>query len=291
MIHEKIKQKQPSCRFIWLLGAKKSFLLLLGICLFLGNKQLMAQSPSLYFDIRNEVRIDSIYSFDVFMHADSSGTYHNRGQIFILYDTAAFGTAIVLRSKVNSRHLDLLDDSLLLPPSGPRVALYQTILNDNANRIAATWLSNFSTMCPASSLTHALVDTIPKGLYHFDVVMKDTTVSPQLAIDYSIMLGQHFYVNPNPPSSGVNCEILYGLGLPQSCSFSINLGPDTAICPGTSLLLGASYPNSSYLWSNNTTNSSLLITTPGTYWLEVDSSGCVSRDTIKISLIIPQPLA
>jgi gliding motility-associated-like protein len=38
------------------------------------------------------------------------------------------------------------------------------------------------------------------------------------------------------------------------------------------------------LWSNGSTNVSLLIEKPGTYWLEViDQKGCTGRDSLKIS--------
>jgi hypothetical protein len=40
-----------------------------------------------------------------------------------------------------------------------------------------------------------------------------------------------------------------------------------------------------YLWSNNSTASSIVIDQPGTYWLQVrDNKNCIGRDTIDVKL-------
>ena len=65
---------------------------------------------------------------------------------------------------------------------------------------------------------------------------------------------------------------------------SVNLGPDTLMCEKDSLLLNAFSSGSSYLWSDNSTNSSLLVKTAGTYFVTVtDSAGCVAVDTVIVT--------
>jgi gliding motility-associated-like protein len=66
---------------------------------------------------------------------------------------------------------------------------------------------------------------------------------------------------------------------------SLSLGNDTAICSGnpftitpTGVPVGATY-----LWSNGTANSTLSVSTPGTYWLTVNVNGCTGSDTINIT--------
>lgn len=65
----------------------------------------------------------------------------------------------------------------------------------------------------------------------------------------------------------------------------VNLGPDTAIC-GNQLLLQSSpaITNASYLWSSGATTSHYLATNTGNYWLEVNRYGCVSRDSIVVTM-------
>jgi gliding motility-associated-like protein len=60
----------------------------------------------------------------------------------------------------------------------------------------------------------------------------------------------------------------------------INFNADTTFCLGESLKLSAANPNSSYLWQDNSTNSTLLVTQPGTYWVLVSNNCGVTSDTI-----------
>lgn len=61
------------------------------------------------------------------------------------------------------------------------------------------------------------------------------------------------------------------------------LPADTYLCSYEAMTLNVSAVYQSYLWSNNTTNSSLKITQPGLYWLEVaDQNSCKGRDSIAI---------
>ena len=68
----------------------------------------------------------------------------------------------------------------------------------------------------------------------------------------------------------------------------INLGNDTILCQGESLLLDANIPNSSYLWQDNSTNSSFNITQQGSYWVQITGSCGTISDTI-IATFNPLP--
>ncbi len=63
------------------------------------------------------------------------------------------------------------------------------------------------------------------------------------------------------------------------------LGPDTALCTGATLTLSLNVPNVSYLWQDNSTNSTFTINTAGQYWVTLDSFGCTETDTITIDYI------
>jgi len=65
----------------------------------------------------------------------------------------------------------------------------------------------------------------------------------------------------------------------------LNLGNDTSFCNFTSMPLNAGSNFASYLWSTTATTSSITATAVGVYWVQVtDSAGCISADTITLSL-------
>jgi gliding motility-associated-like protein len=64
---------------------------------------------------------------------------------------------------------------------------------------------------------------------------------------------------------------------------SINLGRDTVLCEGQSLLLTSNNNDLTYLWQDGTTGQSFTVTQPGIYWVEVANKACQYRDTIKVS--------
>ncbi len=66
---------------------------------------------------------------------------------------------------------------------------------------------------------------------------------------------------------------------------AINLGNDTLICQGDSLILDATLTNASYLWQDNSINSTFNVTQQGTYWVELMVNNCSSTDSINIGFV------
>jgi len=63
----------------------------------------------------------------------------------------------------------------------------------------------------------------------------------------------------------------------------LDLGPDTTLCSGDTLLLDAGAGFADYLWSDSSIGQTLLIDTIGVYWVTViDSFGCIASDTIVV---------
>jgi gliding motility-associated-like protein len=61
---------------------------------------------------------------------------------------------------------------------------------------------------------------------------------------------------------------------------------DTTLCNNQTLLLSPGVSNANYYWQNNTTQTTLLVDKPGTYWARVSNNkGCVKKDTIQVSYI------
>ena len=64
----------------------------------------------------------------------------------------------------------------------------------------------------------------------------------------------------------------------------LDLGKDTALCPTRTILLNAKKGFSSYQWQDNSTDSTFMVTAPGTYWVRtMDGCADVFHDTIIVS--------
>ncbi len=67
---------------------------------------------------------------------------------------------------------------------------------------------------------------------------------------------------------------------------SLNLGADTTLCLGETLTLNAAIAGGSYVWSDQSTASSLMVDTAGTFFVSVtNSAGCTASDTIVVGYI------
>ncbi|MES2131247.1 MAG: GEVED domain-containing protein [Bacteroidota bacterium] len=65
----------------------------------------------------------------------------------------------------------------------------------------------------------------------------------------------------------------------------VTLGPDTAYCQGSAIILYGGNAGSSYLWSTGSTASSITVNTPGTYSLTVTHpTTCKASDAINITV-------
>lgn len=64
----------------------------------------------------------------------------------------------------------------------------------------------------------------------------------------------------------------------------VNLGNDTALCAGHSLILNASTASATYHWQNSSVNATLNVSTAGTYAVTVTTSaGCTASDAINVT--------
>jgi gliding motility-associated-like protein len=122
-------------------------------------------------------------------------------------------------------------------------------------------------------------------------------LGPDKKIYVSRSGGGYLGVINNPNIAGALCNYVDNgvylagksgtLGLPNfnALYFSYpNLGPDTLLCQGATLLLDVSgLGSTSYLWQNNTVLPTYTVNQPGLYWVEVTSStGCLKRDSLNV---------
>lgn len=71
---------------------------------------------------------------------------------------------------------------------------------------------------------------------------------------------------------------------------SVDLGNNITICEGDSVTLDATIPNATYLWQDNSTDSTFNVTEPGLYWVEVTLDICYSVDSILVEFSPPPTL-
>lgn len=72
---------------------------------------------------------------------------------------------------------------------------------------------------------------------------------------------------------------------------AVDLGEDQVLCQDNTIILNAHSGYASYLWQDNSTDSTLTVTSPGVYWVQVkDACNEIYRDSILISAAIPLPL-
>ena len=63
-----------------------------------------------------------------------------------------------------------------------------------------------------------------------------------------------------------------------------NLGPDVSLCPGEQVVLLANSPNAGYLWQDFSTEDYLIVTTAGTYIVDVFNDCSLFSDTIVVTV-------
>lgn len=67
------------------------------------------------------------------------------------------------------------------------------------------------------------------------------------------------------------------------CALNLNLGNDTTLCQGQSIVLNGGTA-ASYLWSNGSTAASINVSNSGSYWVQTSDGSCSATDSIVISL-------
>jgi gliding motility-associated-like protein len=62
----------------------------------------------------------------------------------------------------------------------------------------------------------------------------------------------------------------------------VNLGKDSTLCEGQTLLLNAVNAGASYVWQDNSVQPNFTVTSAGNYHVRVTRNGCITKDTIKV---------
>ncbi len=79
-----------------------------------------------------------------------------------------------------------------------------------------------------------------------------------------------------------NSDTIFINGIPELKAF---LGKDTTICEGQEIEISPkTTENVSFTWNTNETNSTIIVSEDGEYWVEIMQESCIAKDTIKINV-------
>ena len=119
--------------------------------------------------------------------------------------------------------------------------------------------------------------TYPNASYLWSTGAVTPTITANATGNYSVDVT----VNGCTASDAVSVTVL--------SANAVNLGPDVVACAGDPILLDATTPGSTYLWSNGATSATLSPTSSGTVWVRVSTGICSATDTLNVT-INPAPL-
>jgi hypothetical protein len=127
------------------------------------------------------------------------------------------------------------------------------------------------------------------GNFNWTVPEDATIVSGQGDTSIIVDFGQtsgYIYISLIDGCNPDNLDSLYVNVLPLTY---IDIGNDTTICSGDSIILNAGSGYETYLWQDGSSDSILIAFESGFYWVEVtDSNGCIAADTILLTVIPSQ---
>lgn len=138
------------------------------------------------------------------------------------------------------------------------------------NSLPVVNLGNDTTICNGETI---LLDvTVLNGSY----LWQDNSLSSQFTVSQNGEYSVQVTVDNCSSSDTLNVSVT---PLPL-----FDLGNDTSLCDGDTLLLELAIPNAVYTWQDNSSDSFYEITTAGTYSVEVTVDNCSSSESIIVQL-------
>ena len=129
------------------------------------------------------------------------------------------------------------------------------------------------TICDGLSIT--LDATYPGASYVWSSGATSPTISATTSGTYWVEVAQG------------NCVVTDTMSLTVIPLPAFDLGNDTTLCAGSSLLIDATTPSATYLWSTGDSSPSITVSTAATYTVDVTVSGCTSSDAIDVAVLAP----
>lgn len=114
------------------------------------------------------------------------------------------------------------------------------------------------------------------------ILWSNTATTPSITVNTS---GNYSFIVTDTNGVSFSDDIVISYASAQ-----LNLGNDISLCGSSSLTLNAGSGFSNYLWNTGATTQTILITSPGTYFVSAQIGNCSASDTIIVSNNIPNLL-
>ena len=134
-------------------------------------------------------------------------------------------------------------------------------------------LGNDTLLCTGQTLNLEATDTNATYLWQ-DLSTDSTFIATQAGI--------YWVISDISGCTSTDTITINYIGLP-----SVNLGVDTLLCLGDSLILNAADSNATYLWQDTSIDSTLIGNLSGLYWVNVTNSCGTVTDSINITFLSP----
>lgn len=136
------------------------------------------------------------------------------------------------------------------------------------------WLGNDTTICGPANIT--LDATSPGCTYLWSTGATTPTITATTSNTYWVVVD-------NGVCSATDTMVINAFAIPD-------IGSDTVVCTGQTLLLDAGNPGSTYQWSTGVQTQTITVGTTGIYWVDVTSGSCTFRDSIDVQVLsVQQP--
>ena len=165
-------------------------------------------------------------------------------------------------------------DTIVLSPKDPITAAFSTTQSGDGScgpyRVNVT---ENSAVCTGSVADHS---------WDFGDGTVITGYNQTYTHDYTVA-GSHTITLIVTNSGGFKDTIQHIVSFTGS-SFAVNLGKDTTICSGSSLILNAGNAGSTYLWSTGETTQTISVNNSNAYYVQVSNGICIATDTINVAV-------
>ena len=133
-------------------------------------------------------------------------------------------------------------------------------------------LGNDTTLCPQTTMVLSATSTNPEAQYRW----QDGSTDPIYVVSEPGLYSVEVFTSCKTVTDQIQIDYY---DLPQ-----VDLGNDALLCPGETLVLDASNPESTYLWHDGSTEPTFTAASTQTVWVAVThNNGCTVRDTVQVT--------
>lgn len=130
------------------------------------------------------------------------------------------------------------------------------------------FLGNDTTICVGETLV------LDPNLAEGDFLWQDGSTNPTLSVTQAGLYGLTVSFGQCSATDSIQVEV---------GELQIDLGADTTLCEGQSLVIDATVAGASYLWQDASTNESITVDQSGTYSVTVTTTNCEASDEINVT--------